>query len=67
MTVSGVAQVFSPEYITFIVLVFINALGTSGVYPLAFIIGSFQIGYFTIYFCIIRFQVLKWLENVKEK
>lgn len=39
MTVSGVLQIFSPEYITFIVLVFVNALGTAGVYPLAFILG----------------------------
>ncbi|KAJ8942924.1 hypothetical protein NQ314_009899 [Rhamnusium bicolor] len=40
MSISGAAQVLSPEYVTFIVLVFVNALGTAGVYPLAFIIGK---------------------------
>lgn len=40
MSLSGAAQVASPEYVTFVVLIFINALGTAGVYPLAFIIGK---------------------------
>ncbi|KAF5303034.1 hypothetical protein FQR65_LT08363 [Abscondita terminalis] len=44
MSVSGVVQVFSPEYITFTTLVFINALGTAGIYPLAFIIGVEMVG-----------------------
>ncbi|XP_060531615.1 organic cation transporter protein isoform X2 [Cylas formicarius] len=44
MTASGVAQVISPEYITFVTLVFVNALGTAGVYPLAFIIGVEMVG-----------------------
>lgn len=44
MTVSGVLQVFSPEYITFAVLIFVNAVGTAGVYPLAFILGVEMVG-----------------------
>lgn len=40
MSISGAVQVVSPEYVTFVSLVFINALGTAGVYPLAFIIGK---------------------------
>lgn len=44
MAVSGVAQVIAPEYITFIVLIFVNAFGTAGVYPLAFILGAKIIG-----------------------
>ncbi|XP_063241777.1 organic cation transporter protein [Bacillus rossius redtenbacheri] len=44
MSVSGVAQAVSPDYATFQVFVFINALGTSGVYPLAFIIGVELVG-----------------------
>jgi hypothetical protein len=41
MSATGTAQAVSPDYITFQVFVFINALGTAGVYPLAFIIGKF--------------------------
>ncbi|KAJ8912268.1 hypothetical protein NQ315_008859 [Exocentrus adspersus] len=44
MSISGAAQVISPEYITFIVLIFVNSLGTAGVYPLAFIIGVEMVG-----------------------
>jgi OCT family organic cation transporter-like MFS transporter 4/5 len=41
MSVAGIAQAVSPDYITFQVFVFISAVGTAGVYPLAFIIGKF--------------------------
>jgi OCT family organic cation transporter-like MFS transporter 4/5 len=44
MSVSGCAQVISPEYVTFVVLMFVNATGTAGVYPLAFIIGVELVG-----------------------
>lgn len=44
MSISGVLQIASPEYITFDVLIFLNALGASGVYPLAFIIGVEMVG-----------------------
>ncbi|KAF2905671.1 hypothetical protein ILUMI_00505 [Ignelater luminosus] len=44
MSISGVIQIFSPEYITFTTFVFINALGTAGIYPLAFIIGVEMVG-----------------------
>lgn len=40
MAISGALQVMAKEYISFIVLVFINSLGTAGVYPLAFILGE---------------------------
>jgi OCT family organic cation transporter-like MFS transporter 4/5 len=40
MSLAGVAQAVAPDYVTFQVFVFINALGTAGVYPLAFIIGK---------------------------
>lgn len=44
MSITGIAQAVSPDYITFQVFVFINALGTAGVYPLAFIIGVELVG-----------------------
>nr|CAH7747020.1 unnamed protein product [Callosobruchus chinensis] len=44
MSVSGSIQVLSPEYWTFVSLIFINSLGTAGVYPLAFIIGVEMVG-----------------------
>ncbi|CAH2010494.1 unnamed protein product [Acanthoscelides obtectus] len=44
MSVSGCLQVISPEYWTFVSLIFINSLGTAGVYPLAFIIGVEMVG-----------------------
>ncbi|KAK4879029.1 hypothetical protein RN001_007175 [Aquatica leii] len=39
-----VIQIFSPNYIVFNIFVFINALGTAGIYPLAFIIGVEMVG-----------------------
>lgn len=44
MSVSGVIQIFSPNYLVFNIFVFINALGTAGIYPLAFIIGVEMVG-----------------------
>ncbi|CAG9822517.1 unnamed protein product [Phaedon cochleariae] len=44
MSISGALQVLSPNYITFAILVFVNSLGTSGVYPLAFIFGVEMVG-----------------------
>jgi OCT family organic cation transporter-like MFS transporter 4/5 len=43
MSLSGIAQAAAPDYGTFQVLVFINALGTAGVYPLAFIMGKLHL------------------------
>lgn len=40
MSVTGIGQALSKDYITFAVFAFFNAVGTSGVYPLAFIIGK---------------------------
>ncbi|KAK9869662.1 hypothetical protein WA026_003410 [Henosepilachna vigintioctopunctata] len=44
MGLSGIAQTAAPEYVTFDLMIFINALGTAGVYPLAFIIGVEMVG-----------------------
>jgi len=40
LAVSGVAQAFSPDYYTFQLFVFLNAMGTAGVFPLAFVLGK---------------------------
>jgi OCT family organic cation transporter-like MFS transporter 4/5 len=42
--VSGVGQAVSGNYLTFIIFAFLNAVGTSGVYPLAFILGVEMVG-----------------------
>lgn len=39
MSVTGIGQALSNNYLTFAIFAFLNAFGTSGVYPLAFIIG----------------------------
>ncbi|KAJ3654670.1 hypothetical protein Zmor_013844 [Zophobas morio] len=44
MSLSGCAQVLSPGYVTFVILMFVNATCTAGVYPLAFIIGVEMVG-----------------------
>lgn len=44
MSVTGIGQALSKDYITFSVFAFLNAVGTSGVYPLAFIIGVEMVG-----------------------
>lgn len=41
MAVSGATQAIAGDYVMFAFLVFINSVGTAGVYPLAFIIGNF--------------------------
>lgn len=40
MAATGVMQGISSNYAMFSAFAFLNALGTSGVYPLAFIIGN---------------------------
>ncbi|XP_044750714.1 organic cation transporter protein [Coccinella septempunctata] len=44
MGISGMAQTICPEYVTFDIMIFVNAMGTAGVYPLAFIIGVEMVG-----------------------
>lgn len=44
MSITGVGQALSTNYITFLVFAFLNAIGTSGVFPLAFIIGLEMVG-----------------------
>lgn len=44
MSLTGIGQALSNNYTTFLVFAFLNAVGTSGVYPLAFIIGVEMVG-----------------------
>ncbi|XP_059224881.1 organic cation transporter protein [Stomoxys calcitrans] len=44
MAVTGVAQGLAWDYHSFLIFAFLNAVGTSGVYPLAFIIGVEMVG-----------------------
>ncbi|KNC32287.1 Organic cation transporter protein [Lucilia cuprina] len=44
MAITGVAQGLAWDYNSFLVFAFLNAVGTSGVYPLAFIIGVEMVG-----------------------
>lgn len=39
MSVTGIGQALSTNYTAFAIFAFLNAVGTSGVYPLAFILG----------------------------
>lgn len=40
MSVTGIAQALSNSFTTFLIWNLLNAVGTSGVYPLAFILGK---------------------------
>ncbi|GAB0092693.1 organic cation transporter protein [Sergentomyia squamirostris] len=44
MSLTGIGQACAGDYITFLVFAFLNAVGTSGVYPLAFILGVEMVG-----------------------
>lgn len=44
MAITGVAQGLAWDYNSFLIFAFLNAVGTSGVYPLAFIIGVEMVG-----------------------
>lgn len=44
MSVTGVGQAVANGYTTFLTFVFLNAIGTSGVYPLAFVLGLEMVG-----------------------
>ncbi|XP_054739820.1 organic cation transporter protein isoform X1 [Anastrepha obliqua] len=44
MAITGIAQGLAWDYNSFLVFAFLNAIGTSGVYPLAFIIGVEMVG-----------------------
>lgn len=44
MSLTGVGQAVSNGYVTFLTFAFLNAVGTSGVYPLAFVIGVEMVG-----------------------
>lgn len=39
MAITGIGQALSQSYNAFIFFAFLNAVGTAGVFPLAFIIG----------------------------
>lgn len=44
MSLTGVGQAVSKSYLVFSIFAFLNAVGTSGVYPLAFILGVEMVG-----------------------
>lgn len=44
MSITGICQGLATNYILFLIFGFLNAVGTSGVYPLAFIIGVEMVG-----------------------
>jgi MFS transporter, OCT family, solute carrier family 22 (organic cation transporter), member 4/5 len=44
MSLTGIAQAVSTSYIMFLTFSFLNAVGTSGVYPLAFVLGLEMVG-----------------------
>jgi MFS transporter, OCT family, solute carrier family 22 (organic cation transporter), member 4/5 len=44
MSLTGVGQAVSTNYIMFLTFAYLNAVGTSGVYPLAFVIGVEMVG-----------------------
>ncbi|CAD7011334.1 unnamed protein product [Ceratitis capitata] len=44
MAITGIAQGLAWDYNSFLIFAFLNAVGTSGVYPLAFIIGVEMVG-----------------------
>jgi MFS transporter, OCT family, solute carrier family 22 (organic cation transporter), member 4/5 len=44
MSLTGVGQAVSNSYLVFTIFAFLNAVGTSGVYPLAFILGVEMVG-----------------------
>lgn len=41
MAITGIGQALSTNYTTFVFFAYLNAVGTSGVFPLAFIIGTY--------------------------
>lgn len=42
MAITGIGQAISTSYYAFIFFAFLNAVGTAGVFPLAFIIGMYM-------------------------
>lgn len=44
MSLTGLGQAVSTNYIMFLTFAFLNAVGTSGVYPLAFVLGLEMVG-----------------------
>lgn len=44
MSITGIIQALSTGYTMFLVFAFLNAFGTSGVFPLAFVIGVEMVG-----------------------
>lgn len=39
MAITGIGQAMSSSYTSFVFFAYLNAVGTAGVFPLAFIIG----------------------------
>lgn len=43
MSITGIAMAFCDSYIAFLIWNLLNAVGTSGVYPMAFILGEYMV------------------------
>lgn len=44
MSLTGIGQAFATNYEMFVIFAFLNAIGVSGIYPLAFILGLEMVG-----------------------
>lgn len=44
MCLTGIGQAFSTSYEMFLIFAFLNAVGVSGLYPMAFVLGIEMVG-----------------------
>jgi MFS transporter, OCT family, solute carrier family 22 (organic cation transporter), member 4/5 len=44
MCITGIGQAFSTSYEMFLIFAFLNAVGVSGMYPIAFVLGLELVG-----------------------
>lgn len=44
MSLTGIGQAYSTSYEMFLAFAFLNAIGVSGMYPLAFVLGLEMVG-----------------------
>lgn len=64
MAVTGIGQALATNYSTFVIFAYLNAVGTSGVFPLAFIIGSYFVNLDSYFiFCLLCFTLLNLLSK----
>lgn len=55
MAITGIGQALSTSYDAFVFFAFLNAVGTAGVFPMAFIIGIFCFDFGSKFHSIVRF------------